>query len=146
MACCLKSKTAESIINCLLHIPFVGLTSAVMSKIIAEEEQTIVLELCRLQGMGIVAAIESLFTEDKLYYIHDVVRSLRDDATCDNGALLRWRQTYLFILKEKLSREKLTTKDLLPCLDAWVSGWASVFDKGSIRVGSTGFFETFQLI
>jgi hypothetical protein len=146
MACRLKSQIAESVVNCLLHIPFVGLTSEVMSKIIEEEEGQIVAELKRLEATGIVAAIESIFTEKRLYYVHDVVRSLRGHTACDEAALLRWRERYLSILKEKLSSEKLTTKDLLPCLDAWVSGWASVFErKDRVNSDTQGFLKRFTL-
>jgi hypothetical protein len=146
MVCCLKSPIAESVINCLLHVPFVGLTSDVIATTIEEEERVIVSELKRLERMGVVAAVQSIFTENKLYYIHDVIRSLRDSNKCDDEMLLQWRQRYLSLLKEKLSCEKLTVNDLLPCLDAWVAGWASVFErKDRVESDPQGFLNRFSL-
>jgi len=124
----LMSAPAEAIFKCLLHIPFIGLDLASVSLIVGEPEEQVANHMNRLVAVGLVSSAKVLFEGAReIYYIHDVVRSLREHLHADESLILDWRAKYMRQLETQLSNGPATNADVLRCLDAWISGWASVF-------------------
>jgi hypothetical protein len=127
LSSCLRSRIGENVINCLIHIPFIGLQASVISTIIKEDEMIVLDEIEKLERIGILSSIRSIYADGKLFYMHDVIRALRDELPVDDDLVLSWRENYLNKLSELLRKDKLTVGDIIPCIDAWISGWASAF-------------------
>ena len=130
LSACLKSALAEAIVKCLLHIPFIGLDLSSVSQILGEPEEQLSRHMDRLVRVGIVSSVHVLFEGGRdIFYLHDIVRNLREYLTADENVILDWRTRYMRQLQKQLSAGPTTNGDVIRSLDAWISGWAFVFQS-----------------
>jgi hypothetical protein len=128
LSSCVKQENVDDVLNCLLHLPFIGMELFGVVSVTGLDVDCAQKALQKLLNIGIVSSVSIMFSPGhKMFFVHSVLRSLRDELPMDLGKLLRWRENYISELQLRLKEGPRTSRDTVLCLDAWISGWASAF-------------------
>jgi hypothetical protein len=124
------SGSLNTLVEALAAVPFCGMDRLALAAVLELDLKELDAALNKLFCVGLATETYTVEgrTDRGVVILHEVLRSAYQDV--DHPLLPLWRRRYVQLLEERLTAG-VDDEGALTCVDAWLSGWCSVFDPAS---------------